>query len=107
MKKAVPRVYSGWEKRMEDLVGKKFVFRGRVQGVGFRYTARALARGFEVDGFVRNMPDGSVVLLAEGAGKEVDRFIDALKARMADCIRDCEEMRVEPVRRHGGFEIAF
>src|SRR6187455_864933 len=41
-------------------------YEGRVQGVGFRYTARGLAGGFPVSGYVRNLDDGRVELVAEG-----------------------------------------
>ena len=54
-------------------------YAGRVQGVGFRYTVRAVANGFEVTGMVRNLPDGRVELAAEGAGDELEAFFnDAL-----------------------------
>ena len=41
-------------------------FTGNVQGIGFRYTARSLAKDLQVSGWVRNVPDGSVELVAEG-----------------------------------------
>ena len=49
-------------------------YSGRVQGVGFRYTARNVAMGYEVTGFVRNLPDGRVELVAEGATEELESF---------------------------------
>ena len=64
-------------------IRKEVVFTGRVQGVGFRYTAHSLSRGFTVAGFVRNVPDGSVELVAEGPAEEVEGFLMALKERMA------------------------
>lgn len=54
-------------------------FRGRVQGVFFRATTRDLAREFAVTGWVRNEPDGSVRLVAEGETDELNRFIDAIQ----------------------------
>lgn len=53
-------------------------FRGHVQGVGFRFTCRSLARGYCVTGVVKNLPDGSVQLLAEGERPEVEAFIKAI-----------------------------
>ncbi|MBF0593519.1 MAG: acylphosphatase [Candidatus Omnitrophica bacterium] len=54
------------------------VFKGRVQGVGFRYTARDMARARDITGWVMNRPDGSVQLLAEGEGAKVDELISGL-----------------------------
>jgi len=49
---------------------------GRVQGVGFRYSARLAARNYGIKGYVRNMPDGSVYIEAEGHEKNVTEFIN-------------------------------
>ncbi len=51
-------------------------FSGRVQGVGFRYTTCNVAEGFAVTGYVQNLPDGRVKLVAEGAMEELDRFVN-------------------------------
>jgi acylphosphatase len=88
-------------------IRKEITFTGRVQGVGFRYSARSLARGFEVTGFVKNMPDGSVQMAVEGEPGEVDAFVSALKARMRGCIRDARETGVPPAGDRDSFEIAF
>ncbi|MEE3179555.1 MAG: acylphosphatase [Verrucomicrobiota bacterium] len=42
------------------MIAKRVIFSGRVQGVGFRYTTREIATGFDVVGAVRNLPDGTV-----------------------------------------------
>jgi len=44
---------------------KHIVFSGRVQGVGFRFTCHQIARRYELTGFVKNLPDGSVELLIQ------------------------------------------
>lgn len=62
------------------------LFHGRVQGVGFRYTTRDIASRFGVTGYVQNLPDGRVRLVAEGERAEVDRFLAAVMAEMADNI---------------------
>ncbi len=54
---------------------KRVIFEGRVQGVGFRYTVKDLARGFDVCGWVKNLPDGSVELQVMGETDEVKSFI--------------------------------
>jgi acylphosphatase len=55
------------------------VYAGHVQGVGFRFTVRALAPGFEVTGTVRNLPDGRVELVAEGDRAELEAFQQAIR----------------------------
>lgn len=54
-------------------------YSGRVQGVGFRYRVKSLARGFEVMGSVRNLPDGRVELLVEGMQAELSAFQQAIR----------------------------
>ena len=54
-------------------------YSGRVQGVGFRYTVRTVATGYEVNGTVRNLPDGRVELIAEGAKEELEAFRQGIR----------------------------
>lgn len=67
-------------------------FAGRVQGVGFRYNTQDVASRFAVTGYVQNMSDGRVRLVAEGTAKELSRFLTALRKRMARYIEgdSCE-----------------
>jgi acylphosphatase len=65
---------------------RRVYFSGRVQGVGFRFTAQSLARGFEVAGYVRNLPDGRVELIAEGDTDELDAFLASIQLEMNRCI---------------------
>jgi acylphosphatase len=55
------------------------IYSGRVQGVGFRYTAKTTARGFDVTGTVRNLSDGMVELIAEGTRPELEAFREAIR----------------------------
>jgi acylphosphatase len=71
-------------------------YSGRVQGVGFRYTCRSLAQNFEVSGFVRNLPDGRVELVAEGEPQEVDRFLVAIFEEMDSYIERAETASEPP-----------
>jgi acylphosphatase len=66
---------------------KRVLYWGKVQGVGFRYTAFHLAENYPVAGYVRNLLDGQVELVAEGAAADVDRFLQAVAARMAGFIK--------------------
>ncbi len=65
-------------------------FSGRVQGVGFRQTTQRLARGFEVTGWVKNLIDGRVEMLAEGAETEIESFLKLLTGRMRQHIQNTE-----------------
>jgi acylphosphatase len=66
-------------------------YRGHVQGVGFRMTACAIARGFDVNGYVQNLPDGCVALVAEGDAPELDAFLAAVAEQMASYIHEAQE----------------
>ena len=80
-------------------------YAGRVQGVGFRYTVRSLAAGFDVTGYVRNLPDGRVHLVVEGAAEEVDAFLDAIKAEMSHYMGEIREAVRPATGRFQSFEI--
>jgi acylphosphatase len=54
-------------------------FSGHVQGVGFRYTVKSVATGFEVTGTVRNLSDGRVELVTEGTKEELEAFQRAVQ----------------------------
>jgi acylphosphatase len=62
-------------------------YSGFVQGVGFRYTACRVAGQFDVAGYVKNLSDGSVEVVAEGMAREVDLFLKDLHRQMARYIR--------------------
>ncbi|MEX2176321.1 MAG: acylphosphatase [Pirellulaceae bacterium] len=81
-------------------------YTGRVQGVGFRWTARHIAQGFAVTGFVRNLDDGRVQLVAEGAAGEVERFLTAISERMRDNIRHKTVSQEQATGQFSSFEIA-
>jgi len=65
---------------------RRVSYSGRVQGVGFRYTAHRLAQGYAVTGFVRNLSDGRVELVADGEPDTLDAFLAAVGAEMGDKI---------------------
>jgi acylphosphatase len=80
-------------------------FTGRVQGVGFRYQTLQVAKGFEVSGFVQNLPDGRVQLEAEGGRAEVREFIVAVQERMEGYIRKVEQTEAQRAPHFQGFSI--
>ena len=92
------------------MTAKRVFYTGRVQGVGFRYTVRQLAAGYEVSGWVKNLTDGRVELLAISRdGEELALFLAELKdnSAVAHYIREIEEQAVAPVPMGiTGFSIA-
>jgi len=82
-------------------------YSGRVQGVGFRYTVKTVATGFEISGTVRNLPDGRVELVAEGARAELEAFRAAIRDEgLAGFIRDEQVTWADAKNEFRGFEIA-
>lgn len=73
-------------------------YEGRVQGVGFRWTVKNLAQGFDVAGHVKNLPDGRVELVAQG--DEVEDFLEAI--RTSDLAGHIEMERSTPLPRQNG-----
>jgi len=86
-------------------VRREVVFHGRVQGVGFRYTTRHIAGRFRVTGYVENLPDGRVRLVAEGARGEVDRFVQAVVAEMTDYIHGQDDQTSPASGAFSEFEV--
>jgi acylphosphatase len=81
-------------------------YSGHVQGVGFRYTVRSVAAGFEVTGTVRNLPDGRVELVAEGPRGELEAFQRAIReAGLEHFIRNEDVDWSEATGEFRGFEI--
>lgn len=81
-------------------------YSGRVQGVGFRYTAKNVATGYEVTGIVRNLSDGRVELLAEGLKDELEAFQQGIRESGLGPLISNEEVQWEdPQGEFRGFEI--
>ncbi len=70
---------------------KKFIFYGRVQGIGFRFRAEMLAKKFNIFGWVENNDDGGVTLIAEGAEENIESLINNLKDYFQDNIENIKE----------------
>jgi acylphosphatase len=75
---------------------------GRVQGVGFRYSAQLRARSLGVDGWVRNLPDGAVEAVFEGNDERVESMIDWCRRGPAgSAVTDVELHWEQPVGENG------
>ncbi len=70
------------------MIRRDVIYRGRVQGVGFRWTTNHIAKEFDVNGTVENRTDGTVYLVVEGQLEEVDAFMLAIKDRMKSNIKE-------------------
>ncbi len=77
------------------------LYTGHVQGVGFRRRAERLAEGYPVAGYVQNLADGRVELVAEGEATAVRHFLAAVAAAMRAEITAVDERQVEPAQYKG------
>ena len=82
-------------------VCKRVLYSGRVQGVGFRYTAQTLAADYPVAGYVRNLPSGEVELIAEGEDRVVEAYLAAVAQHMAGYIGNTTVQDVAPTGQRG------
>ena len=80
-------------------------YSGDVQGVGFRYTAMRLAEQFDVTGYVRNLPNGQVELLAEGSPEQVEAFLEAIREQMGQYIQNVQQTDHPPTGQYHSFNI--
>ncbi|GAA5124446.1 acylphosphatase [Luteolibacter yonseiensis] len=89
------------------MIAKQVIFEGRVQGVGFRYTVKELARGFDVCGWVKNLPDGTVELQAMGEKDELESFIREIaeESNVAHHIRNLTAVKIPLLENCRGFSI--
>ena len=84
----------------------QILYSGPVQGVGFRYTVRTTASGFDVTGIIRNLPEGGVELIVEGAKDELEAFRQAIRESGLDhFIRKEDVVWEDAQNKFRGFEI--
>lgn len=89
----------------EDRIRYRVHYRGHVQGVGFRMTSVSQSRGLSVHGFVRNEPDGSVLMDVEGAPKDVKELMRRIDVAMSGNIDDTQLESRSPRGVSSGFQI--
>ena len=87
------------------MTGRHIIFIGNVQGVGFRYNASAFARRLRLTGFVRNLPDGSVEMLAQGPAEDIQSCIEDIERYFEVHIRRTESQEVPFDPRYNDFVI--
>jgi len=82
-------------------------YSGRVQGVGFRYSAVRVSNEYDVVGTVKNLPDGRVELVAEGSAEEVARFLAAIGVQLGRLIQDVQSTESSASGQFTSFDISF
>ena len=85
----------------------RVIYRGTVQGVGFRYTVRRLAGDGSAAGFVRNQADGTVELVAEAARPQLARLLESIDDAMSGYIAGKDIEWSEPTGEFSDFGIRF
>lgn len=89
------------------MAARQVFYTGRVQGVGFRYAVKRIAGGFEVTGWVKNLPDGRVELQAMSLDEEeLTAFLQDIKdSSLGGNIKSTEEHVIPPLAGVRGFSI--
>ena len=87
-------------------LARKFLIRGEVQGVGYRFFAQRAAARHQVLGYVRNCPDGTVEVVAEGAPDNVEEFMkDLVTGPQWSRVDQVDEISIDPTGLHSSFRI--
>ena len=89
------------------MIAREITFTGRVQGVGFRFTARRAASRRQLTGYVRNMSNGSVEMRAQGRPEDGDDCIQDIKEYFSGYIRETNIREIPPDKNYTDFQITF
>lgn len=85
---------------------RQVFYEGSVQGVGFRFTVKQLARGYDVSGWIRNLDDGRVELQCTGENEEVESFLEAIaESELKGHIKHAVVIPIPPLTGVRGFNI--
>jgi acylphosphatase len=83
------------------------IFKGNVQGVGFRYTARSIAQRYSITGYVKNLTSGAVEVVAEGTEAQLAAFADEIGREMGGCIETRTVHWNQPTGEFLAFSVRF
>lgn len=86
---------------------REWLFQGRVQGVGFRFTTQRIAQQFEVTGWVKNLPDGSVQVVVEGEKQELRDFLARIQQELGHYISGTNVQQLPPGAAMPGFGVKY
>jgi len=89
------------------MTARHVIFIGRVQGVGFRFTAHRMAQRHLLTGFVHNLPDGTVEMLAQGPARDINDCIQDIKDYFGDYLRETRTNEIPPDPKYKDFRITF
>ena len=85
----------------------RIIYSGRVQGVGFRYTTRNISRRYDVTGYVKNLPDGTVEVVITGPTDEVAGFVTEIAEAMQGNITETCTEPYDSVETFRGFRVRY
>ena len=80
-----------------SVIAKHIIFKGSVQGVGFRYTSRRIAKNYDLTGYVKNLSDGNVEMFIQGEKTDIGYCIEDICASFSSYIMD-KDMKICPVQ---------
>ena len=86
---------------------RHIIFSGRVQGVGFRFTVHRLANRYKLTGQVRNVPGGTVEMIAQGPVEIIDNCISDIRETFDDYVRDIKITEIPFNPKFADFRITF
>jgi len=86
---------------------KHIIFVGRVQGIGFRFTALDIANRYGLTGLVRNLPDGTVEMITQGTPRDIADCIQDIKESFGVYVRETKIEEITPNPQYKDFKITF
>lgn len=89
------------------MTAKHIIFSGTVQGVGFRFTALRTANRYKLTGFVRNLPDGSVEMIAQGETGDIGHCIKDIKQHFGSYISEAKILDIPVNPKYKDFQISY
>jgi acylphosphatase len=89
-----------------SMMTRRYIIHGRVQGVGFRYFVTRIADAFDIRGYVRNAPDGSVEIVASGERENMQGFREQVEIGPSGARVDRVSAEEMEERKFDGFRVA-
>lgn len=83
------------------------IYKGNVQGVGFRFTTVRVAEQNDISGWVKNLPGGDVEVAAEGEREDLGNFISSLESRMSAYIKNKQTDWQDFKNQYSGFDVKY